>query len=36
VNLPANTTTGIPINISEGTGVESFDLTFEFDPTLLD
>jgi len=33
---PPTATSGIPINISDGSGVDSFDLTFEFDPTLLD
>jgi RHS repeat-associated protein len=34
VNIPA-TGTGIPIRISDGTGVESLDFTLTYDPALL-
>jgi voltage-gated potassium channel Kch len=35
INLPAATGTGIPIRISEASGVESLDLTLTYDPTLV-
>lgn len=33
-NIPA-TVSGIPIRLSDGTGVESFEFTLNYDPTLL-
>ena len=34
-NLPANTTVGIPLSISEGAGVRNVAIQIDFDPALL-
>ena len=35
VNLPADSTSGIPLTISEGTNVRAIDVRIAFDPTLI-
>jgi hypothetical protein len=35
VNLPASTTAGIPLTISDGTGVRAIDMRLTYDPALL-
>ena len=35
VNLPASTTAGIPLTISDGTGVWAIDMRLRYDPALL-
>jgi hypothetical protein len=36
VNVPADVTTGLPLSISDGTGVVSVDLQLSYDPSLLE
>ena len=36
VNLPADTTLGIPLSISDGTGVRNIELHVSYDPALLE
>jgi hypothetical protein len=36
VNVPADSTAGIPLSLSDGTGVRSVDLSFRYDPALLE
>ncbi len=36
VNLPANVTTGLPVTISDGTGLRSVSLSIDYDPALLE
>lgn len=36
VNLPANATTGLPLTISDGTGVRNVALSIDYDPALLE